>query len=617
MLQADEPTMPGVGLVETRSALLFTPDDPLHLAAGQRLDEVHIAYETYGTLNEARDNAIYICHALTGDAHAAGWHQGDRRPGWWDNLIGPGRAIDTDRWFVVASNLLGGCSGSTGPSSTNPATGEPYGLDFPLLDMADFVTVHRRLGEHLGVAHWHAVVGGSLGGMQVLEWQLTHPDDMRKAVIIASSSRLTAQNIAFSAVGRQAIMRDENFDVAGIGDGRTPDVGLAIARMMAHITYLSEDAFEEKFGRAHQHGAPRRGFGVDFAVESYLDHQGEAFLTRFDALSYLYLTRVMDYFDPFARPDATATLSAHPVENLVLSFDTDWRFSTAQSRRIVRQLEDARVPVTFREITSPWGHDSFLLQPPEYHEIVKAFIECEVAERPAAARCRAARGLTAGLDRPQDTASRMSEHPAAGVPLRPDLEAVASLIAPRSRVLDLGCGPGTLLRHLIDERGCSGTGVEIDPDMVLAAVGAGVPVIGLDIDRELPQLADQSFDVAILSRTLQTVHRPAEVLAQMARISRRLVVSMPNFGLWRHRLRLLRGHMPESRELPFSWHDTPNLHHATLVDLERFFAEQGLQIEHRLPLTESGRRLQVAGRGIDRTANLLAGNAVYVLRSAH
>lgn len=595
--------MSGVGLVETRSALLFTPDDPLVLANGQRLDEVSIAHETYGTLNAARDNAIYICHALTGDAHAAGWHEGDRRPGWWDNLIGPGRAIDTNRWFVVASNLLGGCSGSTGPSSTNPATGQPYGLEFPLLDMADFVTVHRRLAAHLGIEHWHAVVGGSLGGMQVLQWQLTHPGDMDKAVIIASSSRLTAQNIAFSAVGRQAIMRDENFDAAGVGDGRTPDVGLSIARMMAHITYLSEDAFEEKFGRAHQHGAPRRGFDVDFAVESYLDHQGEAFLTRFDALSYLYLTRVMDYFDPFDAPDATDALSANPVDNLVLSFDTDWRFSTAQSRRIVRRLEDARVPVTFREIASPWGHDSFLLQPPQYHEMIKAFIECGARERPEPANLASA-----------GTPVRSVQHAAAGVPLRPDLAAVASLIAPRSRVLDLGCGPGTLLRHLIDERGCSGTGVEIDPDMVLAAVGAGVPVIGLDIDRELPQLADQSFDVAILSRTLQTVHRPAEVLAQMARISRRLVVSMPNFGLWRHRLRLLRGHMPESRELPFSWHDTPNLHHATLVDLEHFFAEQGLEIEHRLPLTESGRRLQFAGHGIDRSANLLAGNAVYVLR---
>ena len=369
------PAVEGVGPVETRIVQLFTREHPLHLAGGTRLDDVSVAYETYGTLNEACDNAIYICHALTGDAHAAGVHAGEERPGWWDNLIGPGRAIDTDRWFVVSSNLLGGCQGSTGPSSINPDTGEPYGLDFPLLDMSDFVTVHRRLGEYLGVRHWHAAVGGSLGGMQVLEWELTHPEDLTRAVLIAASSRLTAQNIAFSAVGRQAIMRDENFQNGRFVEDRTPDVGLSIARMMAHITYMSEDAFTEKFGRSHQYGAPSRGFGIDFAVESYLDHQGETFLTRFDALSYLYLTRVMDYFDPFSRPDALDRLTSDPVSNLIISFDTDWRFSTAQSRRIMRTLESARIPVTFREIQSPWGHDSFLLPIEPYHATIKAFLE--------------------------------------------------------------------------------------------------------------------------------------------------------------------------------------------------------------------------------------------------
>lgn len=365
----------GVGVVTTQFAQLFDADQPLRLASGDLLSDVTIAYETYGHLNDAGTNAIYICHALTGDAHAAGWHEGDTSPGWWDNLIGPGRPVDTDKWFVVASNLLGGCQGSTGPSSINPATGVAYGLDFPLLDMSDFVQVHRRLGEHLGVAHWHAVIGGSLGGMQVLEWELTHPEDLDRAIVIAASSRLTAQNIAFSAVGRQAIMRDRNFQGGRFSNGQTPDVGLSIARMMAHITYLSEDAFDEKFGRNLQHGKPARGFGIDFAVESYLDHQGEKFLTRFDALSYLYLTRVMDYFDPFAHHDAVRALQQSPVSNLVMSFDTDWRFSTAQSRRIVRRLERAKVPVTFREIRSPWGHDSFLLPIEPYHHTIRAFLE--------------------------------------------------------------------------------------------------------------------------------------------------------------------------------------------------------------------------------------------------
>ena len=366
-----------LGIVTTHSVRLFTPENPLRLDSGTALGDVTVAYETYGTLDAEGGNAIYICHALTGDAHAAGYHEGARHPGWWDTLIGPGKAVDTDRWFVVCSNLLGGCQGTTGPSSIDPDTGKAYGLNFPLLAMRDFVTVHRALGEHLGVRRWHSVIGGSLGGMQVLQWALDHPDELGTAVIIAASSRLTAQNIAFSAVARQAIMRDENFNEGQFSDGASPDVGLSIARMMAHITYLSEEGFSEKFGRALQHDQPAPGFGVDFAVESYLDHQGESFLARFDALSYLYLSRVMDYFDPFAEAGVLDRLAADPLPVLVLSFDTDWRFSTAHSRRIVRALENAAVPVTFREISSSWGHDSFLLDIEPYHDTIRGFLECD------------------------------------------------------------------------------------------------------------------------------------------------------------------------------------------------------------------------------------------------
>lgn len=361
-------------MVETRCTDLVTPERPLYLANGHRLDQVQVAYETYGTLNQDASNAVYICHALTGDAHAAGWHADAHKPGWWDNLIGPGKPVDTDRWFVVCSNLLGGCQGTTGPSSIDPTTGRPYGLEFPLLAMSDFVSVHRRLAEFLGVTRWAALVGGSLGGMQVLEWMLSHPEEVAHSVIVASSSRLTAQNIAFSAVGRQSIMRDPGFaDGNFIETGSNPDAGLAVARMMAHITYLSEHAFSEKFGRQPQNNQVNHGFGVDFAVESYLDHQGEVFLSRFDALSYLYLTRVMDYFDPFTRPGALDAISAARPRCLVVSFDTDWRFSTEHSRRIVRHLEQAGVPVSFREIASVWGHDSFLLAIPDYHATLRAF----------------------------------------------------------------------------------------------------------------------------------------------------------------------------------------------------------------------------------------------------
>lgn len=371
-----------VGLTTTHVVRLFEPDRPLRLALGGRLDEVDVAYETYGTLSAAKDNAVMICHALTGDAHAAGWHPGAKRPGWWDNLIGPGRVLDTDKYFVICANLLGGCQGTTGPLSINPATGRAYGLGFPLLLMRDFVDVHRALLAHLGIPRLLAAVGGSLGGMQVLEWSLRYPEELANALIIAASSRLTAMNIAFSAVARQAIMRDPGFrDGQYAAEGVAPTTGLAVARMMAHITYLSEEALTEKFGRAphRENGTP--GFGIDFAIESYLDHQGSAFLERFDALSYLYLTRVMDYFDPFADEDATRLASvASRLRYLVLSFGTDWRFSTAHSRRIVTHLERAELQVSFREISSTWGHDSFLLDLPEYHKTLRVFMERALRE---------------------------------------------------------------------------------------------------------------------------------------------------------------------------------------------------------------------------------------------
>jgi homoserine O-acetyltransferase len=369
----------GIDLVETQRVVLATQDDPLLLASGRCLPHVEVAYETYGTLSQARDNAVVVCHALTGDAHAAGHHGDERRRGWWDNIIGPGRPLDTDRFFVICANLLGGCQGTTGPSSTDPRTGRPYGLDFPLLSVSDFVTTHRRLVAHLGITRLHAVVGGSLGGMQALSWALEAPEQVESAVIVATSSRLSAQNIAFSAVAREAIMRDPQFaDGAYLETGGSPDAGLAVARMMAHITYLSEAAMTAKFGRRFQGSdSPRFGFGVDFQVESYLRHQGESFLARFDALSYLYLSRALDYYDPFAEPVGPAQLArmAHArTRALVLSFDSDWRFDTSHSLRIARRFEHAGVPVTFREVASDAGHDSFLLPVPEYHAIVSAFL---------------------------------------------------------------------------------------------------------------------------------------------------------------------------------------------------------------------------------------------------
>lgn len=366
-----------VGLVETQRVVLFDEDDPLVLDSGARLAPVEVAYETYGELDPGRANAVFVCHALTGDAHAAGHHGDPSRPGWWDNLIGPGKPLDTDRYFVVCANLLGGCQGTTGPSSIDPRTGKPYGLRFPLFTVADLVRVHRALIQHLGIRRLLAAIGGSLGGMQALQWALDASDEIHSAIPICASARLSAQNIAFSAVAREAIMRDPSFQGGDYYEtGRRPDIGLAVARMMAHITYLSEVGMGEKFGRRIQDAdEPRFGLEVDFQVESYLQHQGESFLERFDANSYLYLSRVMDYFDPFPdREEARRRLADVRTRFLVLSFDTDWRFDTAHSKEIVRPLLASDVPVTFREIPSPHGHDSFLLEVPEYHRTIATFL---------------------------------------------------------------------------------------------------------------------------------------------------------------------------------------------------------------------------------------------------
>lgn len=361
-------------LTESGNTRLFTAENPLTMSSGATLGPVDVEWERYGELDSDRSNAIFICHALTGDAHAAG--ERDGKKGWWDSMIGPGKPIDTDRFHVICANLLGGCTGTTGPASINPATGESYGLDFPKIGVADFVNVHRALVKSFGIERLAGVVGGSMGGMQALHWGLNHPDELRSIGVIAATSRLTAQNIAFSAVARAAIMRDPGFHEGRYREvGDQPSMGLSIARMMAHITYLSEEGMAEKFGRRLQTGDAHRGFGVDFAVESYLDYQGRKFLNRFDALTYLYLTRSMDYFDPFGEPDAAAAMATARIPALVVSFDSDWRFDTGHSRRIVRALEKARVPVTFREIACPWGHDSFLLSDADYHATVRAFWE--------------------------------------------------------------------------------------------------------------------------------------------------------------------------------------------------------------------------------------------------
>jgi homoserine O-acetyltransferase len=356
-------------------------DQPLPLDSGRELAEYELVYETYGTLNADASNAILICHALSGDHHAAGYHSPDsRKAGWWESCIGPGKPIDTNRFFVVCPNNLGGCSGSTGPTSINPRTGERYGPDFPIITVGDWVRSQARLADLLGIQRWAAVVGGSLGAMQGLQWAIDYPDRLRHALLIATAPKLSAQNIAFNEVARQAILSDPEFhDGRYMDHGVIPRRGLALARMLGHITYLSDDAMRNKFGREPKGAAGKLSFSfdVDFEVESYLRYQGQSFVERFDANTYLLMTKALDYFDPAAKHDhnLSAALAHVKAEFLVVSFTSDWRFAPSRSREIVRALLDGDKDVSYAEVDAPHGHDAFLLPIPAYFDVLRAYLE--------------------------------------------------------------------------------------------------------------------------------------------------------------------------------------------------------------------------------------------------
>ena len=353
--------------------------EPLALACGRTLHDYQLVYETYGELNAARSNAVLICHALSGHHHAAGFHDMDeRKPGWWDSCIGPGKAIDTNRFYVVSLNNLGGCNGSTGPSSINPQTGNPYGADFPVVTVEDWVNSQARLADVLGIEQWAAVVGGSLGGMQALQWTMSYPERVRHCVAIASAPKLSAQNIAFNEVARQAILSDPEFHGGHFLERNViPKRGLMLARMVGHITYLSDDAMGTKFGRGLKSEKLNYDFNsVEFQVESYLRYQGEEFSSRFDANTSLLMPKALDYFDPAAAfdDDLAQALSTAKADFCVISFTTDWRFSPERSREIVDALMAARKNVCYLEVDAPQGHDAFLIPIPRYLQAFRGYM---------------------------------------------------------------------------------------------------------------------------------------------------------------------------------------------------------------------------------------------------
>jgi homoserine O-acetyltransferase/O-succinyltransferase len=373
-----------LGVVETQYFTFAAPPNEMQLESGEKLGPITLAYETYGRPNSDRSNAILVVHALSGDAHAAGFHVGEKNPGWWDAMIGPGKALDTDKYFVISSNTIGGCRGSTGPSSPNPETGKPYGSDFPIVSIKDMVEAQRHLLGHLGISRLLSVVGGSMGGMQVLQWMVSYPEKIRSAIPISTALKHTPQQIAFNEVGRQAIMADPNWRGGNYYGESPPAKGLAVARMVGHITYMSETSMTEKFGRRLKESKRPVKFSPDFEVEGYLESRGETFVKRFDANSYLYITKAMDYFDAVGTRAPSEIFKGLKAKVLVVAFKSDWLYPAHQSQEIVKACKWAGVDATYCEVHSTYGHDAFLLETEEETKLIKHFLTSTLNHRDGA-----------------------------------------------------------------------------------------------------------------------------------------------------------------------------------------------------------------------------------------
>jgi homoserine O-acetyltransferase len=564
---------------------------PLALEEGGTLPGVTVAYETYGRLNARADNAVLVCHALSGDSHVARHDPADDI-GWWDIVVGPGKPIDTDRYFVLCPNILGGCRGTTGPNSTNPETGRPWGADFPVITVGDMVRVQKLLVDQLGIGRLRAVIGGSLGGHMAAAWAVEFPERVAGAIALATSARLTSQALAFDVVGRNAILNDPSYqDGQYYANGAGPAVGLSLARMLGHITYLSREAMMQKFD-AHrlQPRQVQTQFETRFSVGSYLAYQGDKFVERFDANSYLALTMAIDLFDlGDTHEKLAASLGTSRCRWLLASFSSDWLFPPFQSQEMVDALIAGGKPVSYCNVESNCGHDAFLLGDnlPVYGELIRAFL----ANLEAEGACPDDEPIEAEAD----------EDPACHAPTsifhrrRLDYDSIVELIPAGASVLDLGCGTGGLLARL-RRRGCRAImGIELDEQAILACVRRGLDVVQSDLNQGLSAFADRQFDFVVLSQTLQAVLHVQGVLAEMLRVGRQGIVSFPNIGYWKLRKHLMdEGRAPRAGTLlGYNWYDSPNVRFLSIADFQDFCRQQGITIHHQIALdTEAGRQVR-------------------------
>lgn len=562
---------------------------PIKLDCGIEMSNITIAYETYGTLNENKSNAILICHALTGDQFVAGKHPVTGKAGWWEVMVGSGKPIDTDKYFVICTNILGGCMGSTGPLSVNPDTGKPYGLDFPFITIADMARAQKLLIDKLGITQLFAAVGGSMGGAQILELAAHYPDMLKHAVIMAIGPRYSAQNIAFNEVSRQALIADPNWAAGKYLEKNTlPTAGLSVARMSKHITYMSEGALQEKFGRNLQNREEMSfSFEADFQIESYLRYQGISFVDRFDANSYLYLTRSFDYFDlelEHKKP-LSEIYKNSPIKFCLMSFSTDWFSPPRETKEIATALNAAGAAVSYVEIEHDRGHDAFLLESPVRDELIRKFFS-------------------------DGETSTVSHFEKSGKESRADFKMISDLIKDGKSVLDLGCGDGGLLAYLNNVHNIKSSGIELSDEGVQNAVSKGLNVIKGDIEEEIDFYRDDSYDYAILSHTIQAMNDPRGMLQELVRIGKMAIVSLPNFGHWSVRSHLFfKGAMPVTKSLPYSWYNTPNIHFCTLKDFESLCAELNIKILEKKVLDLHGKPCSKSSIA----PNLFGLQAVYLL----
>ncbi len=580
-----------------RHARTFVIDGPVELESGGVLPSVTVCYETYGTLDEDRTNAVLVCHAISGDSHVAR-HDEDDGPGWWDAMVGPGKPVDTERYFVICSNVLGSCRGTTGPNFPIPGEDRPYGADFPVVTVGDMVRVQAALLDDLGIDRLRAVIGGSLGGFQALRWATAYPGRVLGCVPVATGPRLSAQGIAFDVVGRNAIRQDAGFRGGQYETESGPEAGLAIARMLAHVTYLSREAMESKFDATRLE--PREvatAFEKKFSVGSYLAYQGHKFVERFDANSYITLSMAMDLFDLGAgRSELADTLGETTCRWLLLSFTSDWLYPPAGCRAIVDALLAERKAVSYCNVECDDGHDSFLLDDglAVCGPMIAAFLERLGENGPPSVEIE---------DEARDDVTSIFHEE------RLDYDLIVDLVPEGASVLDVGCGNGELLARL-RERGHSDLiGVERDENAVVDCVARGLDVVQSDADAGLSAFADSRFDIAILSQTVQSLEDVAGALAELVRVGSRAIVSFPNFAHRPMREMFYReGRLPKEQGLyAYEWHDTPNRRFPSIIDFRELCETRGFRILREIDIDTT------TGLEVTEDPNLEANVAIVVL----